>query len=198
MKPGKIGTRRFFTLPNLLSALRLGIVPVLFCLAWTGKPLAFLAFFAFLLFTDIADGFIARKLNQESELGAKLDSWGDFAMYMSAPVCAWWLWPDVVRREALFVITAVISYLTPAFFGFLKYGRLTSYHTYGAKISAVLMGSAILILFAGGSAWPFRIFTPLFALTALEEIAMTAILPEWRANIPSLWHAVKIKRNPKF
>lgn len=194
VKPGRINAREFFTVPNLLSILRLGIVPILFYLAWTGKPWMFLGLFAFSLFSDFADGFIARKLNQVSELGSKLDSWSDFAMYMSVPICAWWLWPDVVRREAPFVMVAVISYITPAFFGILKYGRLTSYHTWGAKMSAILMGSAIIILFGGGPAWPFRIFTPLFVLTALEEVAMTAILHEWRANVPSLRHAVKLKR----
>ena len=151
-------------------------------------------FLAVSLFSDFADGFVAWKLNQVSELGSKLDSWADFAMYVSIPICAWWLWPELIRREAVFVIILVTSYLTPAFLGVLKYGRLTSYHTRGAKVSAILMGSAMLILFAGGSAWPFRLFTPVFVLSAIEEIAMTVILPEWRANVPSLWHAVKLKR----
>lgn len=187
--------KEMLTAPNLISCLRLLVVPILFYLAWTGKPTLFLVFFAGSLFSDCVDGIIARKLNQVSELGAKLDSWGDFATYMSFPICAWWLWPDLIRREAPFVIAVVASYIIPLIYGFLKYGRITSYHTWGAKLSAVLMGSAMLLLFARGPAWPFRLFTPVFVLAELEEICMTTILPEWRANVPSLWHAIKLRES---
>lgn len=182
-------------IPNLISVFRLAIVPILLYVAWTGKPTLFLVLFSCMLVSDCIDGFLARKLNQVSELGAKLDSWSDFAMYMSLPVCGWWLWPDVIRREAPFVIIVVSCYIIPDILGFLKYGRLTSYHTWGTKLSAVLMGSAILVLFAQGPGWPFRIFTPVFVLAELEEVAMTAILPEWQANVPSLWHALKMKKS---
>lgn len=186
-----------YTAPNLLSVFRLVLVPVLFYLAWTGKSTLFLVFFTCALFSDCVDGFLARKLNQVSEFGTKLDTWADFAMYMSLPICAWWLWPDVIRREAPFVIAAVTSYIVPIIFAFLKYGRNTSYHTWGAKLSAVLMSGAMLVIFAGGPAWPFRLFTPFFVLVELEEIAMTAILSEWRANVPTFWHAMKFKEQER-
>jgi hypothetical protein len=28
----------------------------------------------------------------------------------------------------------------------------------------------------------------------LEEIAITTLLPEWRSNVPSLWHARQLLR----
>ena len=83
---------RLLTAPNLISSLRLALVPVLLCLAWNERPLLFLGFFAFSLFSDSVDGFIARKLNHVTEFGASLDSWADLVMYMSLPACAWWLW----------------------------------------------------------------------------------------------------------
>jgi cardiolipin synthase len=179
---------------DLLSGLRIVIVPVLLYCAWTCKPTLFLIFLACSLLSDLVDGFVARKLNQVSGLGAKLDSWGDFAIYMTVPICAWWLWPDLIRREAPFVIAVVASYTVPVTLGFLKYGRLTSYHTWGAKLSAVLIGSTALLLFAGGPAWPFHIATPVLVLAELEEIAITAVLPKWRSNVPSFWHAIRLTR----
>jgi CDP-diacylglycerol---glycerol-3-phosphate 3-phosphatidyltransferase len=180
--------------PNLISGFRLVIVPVLLCLAWIGEHTLFLIFLTYSLLSDLVDGFIARKLNQASELGAKLDSWSDFVTNMTVPICAWRLWPDLIRQEAPFVITMVVSYGSAAVFGFSKYGWLTSYRTWGSKLSAAFIGGAALILIAGGPTWPFRLSTPVLVLAELEKIAITAILPEWQSNVPSLWHAIKLAR----
>jgi hypothetical protein len=36
---------------------------------------------------------------------------------------------------------------------------------------------------------------PIIVVAALEEIAITATLPELRADVRSLWHALQIRRN---
>jgi phosphatidylglycerophosphate synthase len=177
------------TLPNLLSALRLALAPVLGVLAWTGQPTAFLAVLAVALLTDCCDGWLARRLGQTTLLGTRLDSWGDLATWTLVPICAWWLWPDLVRREAGFIAAAAAAFALPIAAGLFRYGRLTSYHTWGAKLSAVLMGASALVLFLDGPALPFRVSAVVVVLAGLEEIAITATLREWRANVPSLWHA---------
>ena len=176
-------------IPNFLSGLRLVLVPFLFLLAWIGEPNLFLILLCCSLLSDFADGYIARKLDQATELGAILDSWGDFVTYLSVPVCAWWLWPDIIRREVFFVITLVVSLTVPILLGFLKFGRLASYHTWGAKLSAVLMGISGVLLFAGGPAWPLRISTGALVIAQIEEIAITFVLPAWQCNVHSFWHA---------
>ena len=162
--------------------------------AFTGEPKLFLAGLIASLLSDFADGLFARWLKQTSELGAKLDSWADLATYLALPFCAGWLWPHLVFREGLFVFAAVLSYVLALAIGYLKFGRLTSYHTGGAKLSVVLIGPALVVLFAGGPAWPFRFATLILVLAELEEVAITAVLSEWRANIPTFWHALKIKQ----
>lgn len=184
-------TNNPFTIPNFLSGLRLAMVPVLLVLALGGRPTAYLTLFVIALMTDMADGFLARRLGQESELGSRMDSWGDFALYMSTPFCAWQLWPDLIAREAPYVIAVLISFTLPVFIGFLKYRRLTSYHTIGAKLSAVLMGISTIILFARGFALPFHISTVVLVVTQVEEICITIVLPSWRANVLTLWHALR-------
>src|SRR6266850_1706287 len=118
------------TLPNLLSCVRLLLVPVLLGLAWAGYSKTGLFLLLFSLVTDAVDGFLARKLNQRTDLGAKLDSWADFATSLSLPLAGWWLRPDVVRQESVFLATGIFFYLAAIAFGFLKYRRLTSYHTW--------------------------------------------------------------------
>jgi CDP-diacylglycerol--glycerol-3-phosphate 3-phosphatidyltransferase len=183
---------QILTLPNLVSSFRLGIIPVQFYLARNGQGGLFLTLFVAQLLSDLLDGLLARWLNQSSKLGARLDSWADLATYMSLPLCAWWLWPELIRRESPFLIAAVAAYLVPVAIGFLKFGRLTSYHTWISKASSVLMAPGLLIIFLEGPAWPFRLATCVFVLSVVEEIAMTAVLPNWRADVPTLWHAIKI------
>ena len=97
--------------PNLISFFRLIIIPFLFYTAWDSKPTLFLVLFCCLLLMSLADGFTARKLKQVTEIGAELDSWGTFATYLIVPICAWMLWPDLVRREASFVTAVLVFYL---------------------------------------------------------------------------------------
>jgi cardiolipin synthase (CMP-forming) len=180
-------------LPNALSALRLALAPVLLALAWSGAPLAFVGCLALSLATDVADGKIARRTGQVSERGAVLDSWADLATWASLAPAAWWLRPGFVRAEAAFLLVAVASYAVPVAIGFLRYGRLTSYHTRGARFAAYLGAASALVVFAGGPALPFRLATGVLVLAELEEIAITAVLPEWHANVPSLAHALGLR-----
>ena len=72
-----------FSIPNILSLLRLCLAPVLMCFAVAGKAYAFLQILAISLVTDVLDGYLARRLDQTSEFGARLDSCGDMVTYGS-------------------------------------------------------------------------------------------------------------------
>lgn len=181
-------TFRWPTIPNLLSGFRLIAAPFLLCLAWIGQPVLFLALLAISLLSDSVDGLIARRLDRASEFGTKLDSWGDLATYLTVPICAWWLWPEILRREALFVWLVVGAYVVPLVLGFVKFRRLPSYHTWAAKAAAIVMSIGVFILFIFDIPWPFYCAAIFQALTACEEVAITLRLSEPRTNVPSYWH----------
>lgn len=182
------------TLPNLLSGVRLSLVPVLLWLAWTGHARTFFGALLVSILTDALDGWLARSLHQTTTLGAKLDSWADFATWCALPLCGWWLRPELLREEACFLVAGISLYLMAVVVGFLKFKRLTHYHTWGGKLSAVAAAAAVLVLFAGGPGWPFRIAMPIVMLASLEEIIITLILLEPHANVHSAWHASRIRR----
>src|SRR5258705_13410940 len=115
------------SLPNLLSCLRIVLVPVLLALAWGDHPETFLVCFILSLLTDATDGLLALRFNQATDLGARLDSWGDLLTCLALPLCGWWLRPEVVRQEALWLGVGIASYLAAALPGALKFSRLTSY-----------------------------------------------------------------------
>lgn len=183
-----------FTAPNLLSGSRLALTPVLFALAWHGEATVFLVCLAGALLSDAVDGWLARRLARKSDLGTRLDSWADIALCLSIPLEVWWLWPDLVLREVEFIGVVVACYVAPTLLALMKYRRLPSYHTWMAKLAGVLMGTGGLVLLAGGPAWAFHLAAFAVFIEAIEEIAVTAILPRWRPNVPSFWHALMIAR----
>lgn len=183
-----------FTAPNLLSGSRLVLTPVLFALAWHGRETMFLSCLVIALLSDVLDGWLVRRLGGGSNFGTTLDSWADIALCLSVPLEVWWLWPDLVRREAEFVGAVVVCYAVPALFALLKHGRLPSYHTWMAKLAGVLMGIGGLVLLAGGPAWAFHFAALVVLIEAIEEMAITVVLPQRKSNVPSFWHALLMAR----
>jgi phosphatidylglycerophosphate synthase len=179
-------------IPNFLSSLRLGFVPVLLMLAFAGEAQIFLVCLAISLLTDVLDGFLARRLKATSAIGAKLDSLADMATCLAMPPCAWWLKPEVLRAEAISIVVALAFYFAAQGASLIKFRRLPSYHTWLAKVAATLAAVEFLVIFAGGPAWTLRLLVPIVALACVEEIAITLTLRDWQPDIPSLWHARQI------
>ena len=76
--PEEVAAQRVVTVPNALSVLRLLGVPLfLWLLLGPQADIAALIVLAASGFTDWADGVLARKLNQTSQLGALLDPLAD-------------------------------------------------------------------------------------------------------------------------
>ncbi len=79
---------QILTLPNLLSLVRLALIPVLMWV-YLGRQdyqLAAIIFIASAL-TDIVDGFIARKFNMTSDLGKALDPIADKLTQLAILCC---------------------------------------------------------------------------------------------------------------
>jgi CDP-diacylglycerol--glycerol-3-phosphate 3-phosphatidyltransferase len=182
-------------LPNILSIFRLIAAPFLLLLAFLGYKVLFLIILALSLLSDAVDGFIARKLNVSSDIGTKLDSWGDFATYVTVPLCAWWLWPDILRREAFFVILVICAYIIPITIGFFKFKKLTSYHTWMAKLSTVIIGPAVFMMFIFDLSLPFRVAAVIQTLSAIEEVFITLSLNDLQNNVQTLWHIKRLNRS---
>lgn len=191
MSKSSLSYQDLLTLPNLLTCFRFVAAPVLLWLAWQGNRQLFLLLLACSFLTDALDGFVARLTHQVTELGATLDSWADVIIYLTIVIGAWWLWPDLVSQEIISVGLIVSSYLLPALVGIVKFGSFTSYHTWTVKFAAICVAVAMYLLFLFKLALPFKITAFICVLAALEEIAITLILPEKRSNISSLWAVLR-------
>jgi len=179
--------------PNLLSTFRILCFPVLLALAWNGETAPFLVLFGIGLLSDLLDGVLARWLGLESNFGARLDQWGDFALWVSFAVGAFWLWPEIVRREAPYAVLGITCLLLPTAVAYTKYRSVPGYHTWLAKLTSVLMGIAVPLLLIFDFAWPFRVAAFSLLLSAVDETAITCLLPECRHDVPSVLHVLRLR-----
>lgn len=73
----RTGLDRIWTVPNVISFIRLLFVPVFFWLLVTGQDVAALVVLIVATASDFVDGYIARAYNQVTKLGALLDPTSD-------------------------------------------------------------------------------------------------------------------------
>jgi CDP-diacylglycerol--glycerol-3-phosphate 3-phosphatidyltransferase len=90
-----------YTIPNLLTALRIALIPVivgLFYLPYNWSDMACGLLFAVVGITDAFDGYLARKLGQVSRLGAFLDPVADKLIVATALVL-------IVSKDPVWYVT---------------------------------------------------------------------------------------------
>lgn len=74
----------YLTLPNILTLLRILAVPVFAIAVWYGLSVEACVIFALAGLTDLLDGYIARRFNQKSSVGALLDPAADKLLMTTA------------------------------------------------------------------------------------------------------------------
>ena len=178
-------------IPNILSLFRIIAAPFLLLSGWYDMPILFFILLGMMLLSDLLDGIIARMLDHTTERGSRLDSYGDILTYLSTPLAVWWLWPDIVKEELYYIIAAIVIYIFPAIFSFLKFGTLASYHTWITKIAAVLMSAGGVMLLGFDNNLLFHAAIYFLVIVMIENIAITLIIPKQKSDIYSIWHAWK-------
>ncbi len=187
-EPGSV-TDQLWTLPNVICVGRFLGSLLLPLVAYSGSETAFVVMVALLFASDWIDGKLAIWLNQRSVLGARIDSVADATFYGMSGLCVVWLKWSEMGGLALWIAAAIGAYVITCAAAYRKYGRLPSYHTYGAKICNWLMLGGLVYWFVWDQIWPLRIALALVSLANLETLMMTLILPKWKADVPTFWHA---------
>ncbi len=83
-----------WTIPNILTVARIAITPVIAALPFIEgywPKLACLAIYVAASITDIVDGHLARRNNQVTDLGKKLDPIADKLLLLATLVPIWWI-----------------------------------------------------------------------------------------------------------
>lgn len=181
------------TIPNILCAIRLALAPVLLIVAWDGHGHIFIGILIFAFFLDAIDGPIARWTGQITELGPKLDSWADFAIFAILPLGVWWLWPEIILQEKIYIALMLASLILPVLFALIRFRTTTSYHTWLVKLAVFCTAVSTVLLLIGGPEWPFRISAILCILAAIEQIMITLMIDRPASDVKTLYHILKRK-----
>ena len=154
------------SLPNAISALRfLGAV----CLLFFGvESCAFWVIYFVCGLSDMADGYLARKLGCESQVGALLDSLADLVFVICCcfkliPALAFpkwlWIWGGVI------VATKIINQIS----ALVMYKKCVFLHTIANKITGVLLFIGIPLTLFLESIVPMVIIVAVATFAAVQE-----------------------------
>lgn len=146
------------------------------------------------LLTDALDGYLARKFKAESELGRKLDSVADYLTMITGISGIAILWPEIMQRELPWVASGMVAFFAVVIYGLVRLGRAPCYHTWAAKALAVACGFSLIPLLAEWSALPFHIVMSLQIIGGVEELAIAMLVPWHTGEVPTVWHAWKLRQ----
>ena len=144
-------------------------------------------------FTDAIDGYLARRFGVTSIMGSRIDSVADDLTVLMA-VIGLVVWEQgFVVQEFTFIILLFAVYLVQLISALVKYGRITSFHTYLAKLAAVLQAVFLILVFFLPE-WPLTLFYVTVVVTVVElveEIILVWLLPKWEADVKGLYWVLK-------
>jgi phosphatidylglycerophosphate synthase len=184
--------RNYFVV-NGITWVRVVAFPFLLLLIWTDRQDLFKWLLGICFFTDAIDGILARKLKVASVFGTKLDSIGDDLTILAGVLGVWFFKKGFLYEQRWFIGTMLGLFAVQTLLAFLRYGRITSFHTVLAKLAAILQGSFLILLF-----FTDEPFLPLFfaasfitTLELIEEIILVLMLKEWHTNVKGIFWVVR-------
>lgn len=136
-------------LPNLLTTLRIALLPFFLFFLAKGRYEAALIIFFIASISDALDGFVARKFHQVTELGKLLDPAADkifllstfTAFYLLDLIPLWFFMLGIIKDLVILAGSALIH---------LKHKKLDIVPTFAGKAStAFQMATVLFILFRG-------------------------------------------------
>jgi cardiolipin synthase len=107
------------TIPNMITILRVILVPIFIIYMINNRTLASLVIFSIASFSDALDGFFARVFHQQSNLGAHLDPLVDkiflntaFLILAIFKMIPSWLAVLIISRDVIILLGVLVLYLT--------------------------------------------------------------------------------------
>lgn len=188
-------------IPYLLIALRFIFAPVILSLSYfmgEKSRLIILVLMYLGLITDIFDGIIARKTGVSSEKLRRLDSQTDMVFWLSLGFAVYFLNPDLIKNEWIGVIIILGMEALCYIVSWLKFGKEICTHAFLSK----MWGLSLLITFTyligfQVAGWAFYLTVVLGFIAHIDVILIILILPKWQYDVPSSYHAWKIRKGKR-
>ena len=167
------------TIPNILTFMRMGLIPVFVSLVYYGYSKWALAVFLIAGISDGIDGFLARKFKQESELGTIIDPIADKLLMTVAFIILtlpnvlpptrhlpipFWVTASVIGRDVLIITIAGAINIITGFRGFKP--------SFWGKVSTLVQVIGIsLVMLAAVSGYSIFLPSTYFIIVLLVVIS---------------------------
>jgi phosphatidylglycerophosphate synthase len=191
-------TFKNFNIADWFSFYRIAAAPILLILLLLDERQLFSWFLLISYLTDAIDGYLARKLKITSSRGSQLDSFGDQITLIIGLIGLFIFENEFIKKNIILISAAFVPYILQMIIAYFKYGKATAFHTYLAKLSAILQSFFILYsLFFTPNYTLFYIMIGFGLLETFEEITLIYMYDSWSSDVKGIYWAFKDKRRLK-
>ena len=181
-----------WNVPNILTMLRMALIPVYWALMLTDHPYIALAVFITASLTDILDGYIARKYSLVTDFGKLMDPLADKLMVISVMLALaikgmapWTALAIILVKEAIMVVGGVILYRVHVVKSSIWIGKLAQ---------AVIVSALIACHFRD---WFISVGVPVHLILLWTGVVLTlCALAVYTKRAISLYHEAKTEDQP--
>ena len=178
---------------NGITLYRVIAAPFLLVLLFTKHYEIFKWLLGVSFFTDMIDGYLARKFKVTSILGTKLDSIGDDLTVLVGLIALFVLKLEFIKQHVIIFIILLVLFFVQTTYAFIRYGKMTNFHTYLAKTAALLQGVFLILVFFTEEPRLILFYaaTIITTLELTEEIILVNLLPQWKTNVKGIFWVLK-------
>ncbi|HUQ18529.1 MAG TPA: CDP-alcohol phosphatidyltransferase family protein [Gemmatimonadaceae bacterium] len=145
---------------------------------------------------DVYDGKIARRFGVATARLRRFDSRVDTIFYVGVAIALWLAHRQILIDHALLFGAFMLFQIAGMVVDLRKFGRDTSYHTWTGRALGLTLFIATTYIFATGSAGPWLDIALIAGIISnIDALVITAILPEWRHDVHTVFQALQIRRS---
>lgn len=188
--------RRYIPLILLYSRIPAGLA-IVFC-AWqqpAGYDMIITALLLYGVVSDFLDGFTARMWHLSTEHLRKADSNVDQFFWLAAAIGVYLVAPDffstIIWHIAILLALEVLAYVI----SLARFRNVVATHAILSKLWVVtLLATFIQVVLTGSSDSVFMACFWIGLISRLEIIAIMLLLKSWVNDVPSVYHAIRLRR----
>jgi CDP-diacylglycerol--glycerol-3-phosphate 3-phosphatidyltransferase len=182
-------------LPGALVSFRGALGPGLILLSLLPRSgLLLVACIALALLSDVFDGVLARRWQVDTEALRRWDTRADTFFYACVLAVMLLNHPAAIARRSLLLAGLVTAEVVQHVFAALRYGRHASYHSILSKVWGLILAVATMALLGWGVDNRLMDFALAWGILCnLQGLVMTLMLPTWHRDVPTLWHAWRLR-----
>lgn len=185
-------TDEFKSIPNLLSLIRLLLVPILWVFAVLDMPVYVGVGLIATGLTDVLDGYVARRWGLVTEYGSKLDSIADVSVIASTVIWVILLTPGIFLDHAVLISLWVGIEASAIAVGWIKFRRIANLHLYSAKVGGVAGYTFVVVAFIFGyNELLFYIAFAAVTVSSIEALMLFLLCSSVDEHMKSIAHVYR-------